>query len=256
LVHDAGGDLHVGRERPKESTGALDRAANARLVFVRSADWLAAGAYVVRMRIHFTTAFVSGAVVFGHWRRDRDLRLDFSAGDYEYAVGRREQNDSFRSVQLNLHGLWERDNEHLPQSAPAAGHELVQPAAFDLELHVRGPSVLVVVDGEPQFRYTTHDGSPIEGSVGLAMNRGAIRVQLPTVQRLDVAEPGQARAAVAAVGLDIGASPKSGSTACCSSARAASRPARSARCCCGCRRRSPTTRRTTSGATCPCSPSC
>jgi len=43
-------------------------------------DWIAAGDYVVRMRIHFTTSYVNGAVIFGHSRRDRDLRLSFSAG--------------------------------------------------------------------------------------------------------------------------------------------------------------------------------
>jgi hypothetical protein len=63
--------------------------------------------------------------------------------------------------------------------------------------------VQVIADGEPQFRYTTHDGAPIEGWVGLAMDRGAIRVQQPTVQRLDTAQPGQARAAVEAIGLDL-----------------------------------------------------
>ena len=198
----AEGDLHVGREKPKDSTGALDRAAHQRQCFARSADWIAAGDYVVRMRIHFTTSYVNGAVIFGHSRRDRDLRLSFSAGDYEYAVGRSEKNEQFQNVQLNLRGLWERDGQ-LPQTAPGTGHELKEPSSFLLELRVRGPSVLVKVDGEALFRYTVHDGAPIEGSVGFAMGQGAIRVQQPTVQRLDVTEPGQALAAVEAVGLDL-----------------------------------------------------
>jgi hypothetical protein len=80
---------------------------------------------------------------------------------------------------------------------------LKAPASFELELCVRGPLVLVKVDGEVVFRYTMPDGSPIEGSVGFAMHQGAIRVQQPTVGRQDIAQRGQAISAVEAIGLDL-----------------------------------------------------
>lgn len=205
------GDLHVGRERPREGTGTFDRAAHRRCAFARSVEWLPPGHHVLRARIHFTTSFVRGAVIFGHWRRDRDLRLAFRAGDFDYATGRREENREFREVHLELHGLWERDHQELPQTRPALRCEFDRPSSwFDLELRIRGPSVLVLVNGEAMTRYTTHDGSPIEGYAGFATSQGAIRVQQPTVQRLDVAEPGQALAAVRAVGLDPQRQPPGG----------------------------------------------
>jgi hypothetical protein len=196
------GDLHVGREKPKETTGTLDRAAHVSDCFARSSDWVAAGDYVVKMRVHFTTSYVSGAIVLGHWRRDRDLRLSFAAGDYMYAIGRSEKNEQFKSVYLGFAGLWERDGQ-LPGTAPSQTIALKAPASFELELCVRGPLVLVKVDGEVVFRYTMPDGSPIEGSVGFAMHQGAIRVQQPTVGRQDIAQRGQAISAVEAIGLDL-----------------------------------------------------
>ncbi|HLQ36260.1 MAG TPA: hypothetical protein VK348_00565, partial [Planctomycetota bacterium] len=197
------GDLHVGREKPRDATGLRDRAAHQRDAFVRTVDWMAAGAYVLKARIHFTTAFVSGAVLIGHWRRDRDVRLHFSAGDYDYATGRNDKDIGFRSVNLSLEAMWERDNQHMPDSTPARQFDFDGEASWlDLELRVQGPSLLVLTGGHALFRYTTPDGSPIEGHVGFAMGQGAIRVQQPTAQRLDV---GTAAAGNRDVGLDTGA---------------------------------------------------
>lgn len=197
------GDLHVGRDKPRDATGVRDRQAQQRDAFVRTVEWLEPGEYVIRARIHFTTSFASGAVVFGHWRRDRDLRLLFDAGDYQFATGRSEQDASFRRLHVHLEGLWERDGR-LPGTRVGDSVDFEPPKSwFDLELRVRGPSVLVLIDDRALFRYTTHDASPIEGSVGFAMSMGAIRVQQPTVQRRDAARPGSPLAAVAAVGLDL-----------------------------------------------------
>lgn len=194
------GDLHVGRERPRENTGVLDRAAHQRDAFARTVAWQPPGRYVLRGRVHFTTSFVSGALVFGHVRRDRDLRLHFSSGDFRYAIGKTERRQEGGRVHFHLRGLWERDGR-LPDTEPRGSVELsVERAGFDFALHVHGPRVLVEIDGEPLLRYAVHDGTPIEGHVGFAMGMGAIRVQQPTVQRLD----GDAGAA-AATGLDLAA---------------------------------------------------
>lgn len=179
------GDLHVGREKPRENTGTLDRAAHQRHAFVHSVAWQAPGHYVLRGRVHFTTSYVSGAIVFGHTRRDRDLRLGFSTGDFNYAIGQSEKTEGVGKVAFHLHGLWARDGKLGGGRREWTGGQPGDQAWFDYELWVRGPRVLVVINGEAQIRYAVHDGTPIEGHVGFAMNMGAVRVQQPTVQRLD-----------------------------------------------------------------------
>ncbi|MEO6597822.1 MAG: hypothetical protein ABIP94_24005 [Planctomycetota bacterium] len=194
------GDLHVGRERPREGTGTVDRQAQQRQAFVHSVAWQGPGAYVVRGRVHFTTSYVSGCIVFGHTRRDRDLRLHFSAGDFRYAIGKQEQNERSGRLSLSLRGMWERDGE-LPGTRPFRALELAEPNSFEFALHVRGPRVRIEIDGKEAMSYGVHDGTPIEGQIGFAMDTGAIRVQLPTVQRLD------GSAAERFLGLDLNKQP-------------------------------------------------
>lgn len=197
----ADGDLHVGREKPREATGVRDRAAYQRDAFAHSSAWCGPGDYVIRARIHFTTSYVNGAVVLGHWRRDRGLRVQFQAGSARYASGKDDAEPTFRAVSMQLRGLWERDGQ-MPQSSPAATIELDSGASwFDLELHVQGPSVLVKANGQVQFRYTSHDGAPVEGHLGFAMGRGAIRVQGATCEVRG--------ATMGAQGLDVSVQPSS-----------------------------------------------
>jgi len=100
---------------------------------------------------------------------------------------------------VSLRGLWERD-PHMPPSRLFDVVQFDRPKpSFEVVLRVRGPSVAVEIEGEERFRYTMHDGSPIEGHVGFASSNGAYRVQTPTVQRHDLAT---GLAGVAAVGLD------------------------------------------------------
>jgi len=195
------GDLHVGREQPRDATGTIDREAHQRDAFVHTVAWQAPGTYVLRGRVHFTTSYVSGAIVFGHTRRDRDLRLTFSWGDFRYAIGKRERNERGDRLDVHLLGLWERDGK-LPETAPGRSLDVpTEQAWFDYALHVRGPRVMVMINGEAVMQYAVHDGSPIEGHVGFAMDRGAIRVQQPTVQRLDGSSIDQV------AGLDLGQQP-------------------------------------------------
>ncbi len=195
------GDLHVGRERPREGTGTIDRVAHTRDAFAHSVAWYGPGAYVVRGRVHFTTAYVDGALVFGHQRRDRNLRLKFTAGDFDYAAGRTQRNDRRGILEVNVVGLWERDG-NLPDTVPGAQVDLPDGQSwFDFALHVRGARVLVEINGEAVCRYAVHDGSPIEGQIGFAMSTGAIRVQQPAVQELATGT------AAAVTGLDIDSQP-------------------------------------------------
>ncbi|MEC8653597.1 MAG: hypothetical protein VXY92_13665 [Planctomycetota bacterium] len=179
------GDLHVGREKPREATGVLDRRAQQRHAFAHTVNWIDPGHYVLRGRVHWTTSYVSGAIVFGYTRRDRNVRLGFSAGDFQYAIGKSETNGRKGRVRLSLAGLWERDG-NLPDGRRSQTVEIPEEQNwFEYELVVRGPRVDVRVNGESIMNYGVHDGTPIEGYVGFATSTGALRVQQPTVQRLD-----------------------------------------------------------------------
>ena len=179
------GDIHVGRAKPKDTTGGTDRAAHQRHAFVRSAEWMGPGRYVLRTRIHFTTSYVSGAVVLGWTRRDHNVRIGFEAGDLMYAIGRSENESKVNRVRLRFSSLWERDGP-LPGGSPSHVIEFDRPSSYvDLEIRVDGPTVECWSEGEKVFSYTTPSLSPIEGSIGFAAGQGAFRVQTPTVQRLD-----------------------------------------------------------------------
>lgn len=196
------GDLHVGREKPREATGVLDRRAHQRHAFAHTVNWIEPGHYVLRGRVHWTTSYVSGAIVFGYTRRDRNVRLGFSAGDFQYAIGKSNTNDRKGRVRLSLAGLWERDGQ-LPDSRRQKTVEIPDEQNwFEYEMVVRGPRVDVRVNGESVMNYGVHDGTPIEGRVGFATSAGAIRVQQPTLQRLDdeLTPP--------VLGLDVAVQPK------------------------------------------------
>jgi hypothetical protein len=135
--------------------------------------------------VHWTTSYISGAIVIGYTRRDRNIRIGFSAGDFRYAIGKSERNGGEGRVRLSLRGLWERDDQ-LPKMRSNTAIELPEKQNwFDYELHIRGPRIQVIINGEPEMNYAVHDGTPIEGHIGFATSAGAIRVQQPTVQRLD-----------------------------------------------------------------------
>jgi hypothetical protein len=180
----ADGDLHVGREQPRTATGTLDRESLHRDAFVHSVGWQLPGDYVLRGRVHFTTAYVDGTIVIGHMRRDRSIRLHFASGDFAYATGRSDRRAGDGRIHFGLRGLWERDGK-LPDTEVGASAPVAGEGSFDYTITVRGPRIDVAIGDKTLFSYTVHDGTPIEGQVGFAMKVGAIRVQQPTVQRLD-----------------------------------------------------------------------
>lgn len=175
------GDLHVGRDKPREGTGAVDAGAASRDAFAHSVAWFGPGAYALRGRVHFTTAYVAGAIVLGHQRRDRNVRLSFTARDFERRNG---GGDRRGTLDLRLDAAWERDG-NLPGSVGAAQVDLYDGKSwFDYVIYVHGARVRVEIDGELACSYANPDGAPVEGTVGFAVSSGAIRVQQPTVQRL------------------------------------------------------------------------
>ena len=201
-------DLHVGRHQPRTGTGSLDRAAHQRHAFVHTNDWLLPGVYRFRARIQFTTSYASGAVILGYTRRDRNIRFHFNAGDFMYAIGESEEEPQFESMGWSIQGLRDRDGP-LSGSTRGGGFDFGRKVpAFDLELLVDGPMVMAFINGERVGVYHTVDGAPIEGYLGFATGMGAIRVQRPTVQRLDRSRfAGRPAAAPSSLNLAFTSSP-------------------------------------------------
>jgi len=186
LWYDTGeGNLHVGRPKPREQTGQLDRNAYLRHAYVRGREWLGPGHYRLKTRVHFTTTYVSGAIVIGHTRRDRNVRLHFTAGDYMYSIGQKEDAATLDSISVLLEGVRDGEADWSGQVA-RKGVKFEHPSTwFEVELLVYGPHVMAFVNGDPVGVYHTSDGQPIEGYVGFASSFGAYRVEAPTIELLD-----------------------------------------------------------------------
>jgi hypothetical protein len=178
------GDLHVGREKPREGTGGLDRSSHRRDAFCFANAWMQEGRYRLRADVNITTAYVNGAIVLGHERFDRKVSFGFSAGDYNYAIGRKEEFDGIEDIHWSLGGRFERAG-HLGLRAGGT-HSFESPlASFEVELLVDGSLVLCFIEGEYKGSYRSPDGSAIEGFVGFATSRGAVRISGASLQRLD-----------------------------------------------------------------------
>ena len=179
-----GGDLVVGRRRPREASGKYDRGGGG-VSFVAGDAYLLPGTYRLRTRIQATTGYVSGAVVVGYRRRDLAFRLGFALGDPLYAAGEKEEEPAFDSMSWSLGGLWERDGG-LSGSNPSGGVNFDRSrTSFELELWIDGGRLDARIDGHLVGSYHTADGRPIEGRIGFATAAGAIRVQRPRIQRME-----------------------------------------------------------------------
>jgi hypothetical protein len=179
------GDLHVGRFEPRDGTGLLDRRAHQRHAFALTGDAQAAGRYALRCRVQFTTSYVSGALVLGYMRRDRNVRLSFSAGDFYYSIGKKEQPEELDGVGWRVDGLRDRDGP-LTGSLSAGRVAFDSPrTSFELLAIVDGAAVHFWIEGEYLGAYHDALGTPLEGAIGFATGQGALRIIDPVVQRLD-----------------------------------------------------------------------
>ena len=81
-------------------------------------------------------------------------------GDFRYAVGKRERTESRGTLSLHLLGMWERDH-HMPDCNPYYSLDVpTEQPWFDYALHVRGPRVMLTINGEAAMCYAVHDGAP------------------------------------------------------------------------------------------------
>jgi hypothetical protein len=179
------GDLHVGRSKPREGTGTMDRSAHQRHAFVRTREWLPAGRWVLTARIQCTTSFTAGAVIVGYSRRDRHVRVGFSGGDFLYSIGAKEDKTEFEAIDASLQGLKER--EWTLWGANPHKHVKFDPPAntFTLRVLVDGPDVRAYVNDDLIGTYRSPDGQAVEGHIGFAASQGAYLVGAPTIHRRD-----------------------------------------------------------------------
>ncbi|MEZ6013762.1 MAG: hypothetical protein R3F49_01495 [Planctomycetota bacterium] len=179
-----GDDLLLGRTSDRSGTGRIDRSGG-QMAFALAEPWLLPGAYRVRTRVRFTTGYNELEVVLGYTRRDRNVRFRVTAGDYQYAIGEEDAEPEFEEVSFGFTGLRERD-AGLQGAATRGVHQMGRSkTVVEVELLVDGASVTAYLDGEEVASYHTIDGGPIEGRIGFAIRHGAVRLERPTVQRLD-----------------------------------------------------------------------
>jgi len=179
-----GADLLLGRTTDRTGTGRIDRSGG-QLAFALAEPWLLPGAYRVRTRVRFTTGFNELEVVVGTTRRDRNVRFRVTAGSYLFAIGEEDAEPEFEEVSFGFAGLRDRD-AGLSGAARVGVHRMERSkTVLDVELLVDGASVTAYLDGVEVASYHTIDGAPIEGRVGFAIRHGAVRIERPTVQRLD-----------------------------------------------------------------------
>jgi hypothetical protein len=172
----------VGRSKPREGTGQLDRHAGRNQVFVRGDRWLAPGRYRLRMTVHLTSAYVDGAVILGYTRRDRNIRFTFNAGDYEFAALKRDQRVALDSVDCEMHGVRDAEEAFAGQTVKTTVRFPAPATSFRLEFLIDGPMVLALVNGQEVGSYHSPDAQALEGHVGFAVKSGAIRVEHPTLE--------------------------------------------------------------------------
>ena len=175
------GDIHVGRKKPRNKSGLIDRRAHQRHAFVHTAEWFGPEPYVFKTKVHFTTAFVRGAVILGFTRRDRNIRLGFSAGDFLYSLGRKGDAAKTQRIEFSMTDLWRRQ-KYFPGWRVKPFRFEKETSHFELEVRVDGARAEVFIEGQPYYTYMTPDRSPIRGAIGVAMSQGAVRLQDPEVR--------------------------------------------------------------------------
>jgi hypothetical protein len=182
---DDEGILHVGRQKPRDATGTIDRGAAQVDAFALAPDWILPGTWRLDAQIKFTTSFVNGGVIFGYSEREENLRFGFSAGDFMYAIGVSDKEPEFKDMGWGVTGLRDRDGG-LPGSTCGGGFKFDGPSTgFELAIEVDGAHADFYINGKWEGRYHTVDGAPIEGQIGFASGMGAYDVRHARVTRLD-----------------------------------------------------------------------
>ncbi|MEM1449271.1 MAG: hypothetical protein AAGI22_09150 [Planctomycetota bacterium] len=178
------GGILLGRRVKRGGSGRFDRRGGGKS-FVRASRWMLPGSYSVRTNVRFTTAYNTAVAVVGWTSRERNVRLQITAGDWAYAVGDKDEEPRFDSVRWGFDGMRTRD-AGLPGSARGGAIVLGSSStSVTLELLVEGAAVSAWIAGQYAGTYHTIDGAPIEGFVGFGTSNGAVRLAPPIVRRTD-----------------------------------------------------------------------
>ena len=178
--------LELGRSKAgKERSGAI-RNASERHIFVETPAFHQ-GAYSIRTRVRYLSAFAAGELVIGKTHRDRGLRIRFRGGDWGYAVGNRDKGTPLRQIRLSVSDLrpWGGRTGALSETVNFPSPRDV----FELEARVVGSHVTVLVNGEVRVSYRRPTSAPIEGTVGFGLSRGIVRFEEPEVRRHRILGP-------------------------------------------------------------------
>lgn len=183
---DSSGALQLGRREGETPGSGLQRTLFNRHVFVAAEPPLRAGAYRVTARMALTTAYADMSLVLGQTRRDRALRLDFSAGDWRVATGRSEDEVVVDSVNWSMGARFLRAGG-LPGLRPRGRMPFErQRPSFEVEVLVDGPTATLAINGERAGIWSDPEGRDIQGRLGFAVRAGAVRIDQVRVERLDV----------------------------------------------------------------------
>ncbi|MEZ6008035.1 MAG: hypothetical protein R3F05_09720 [Planctomycetota bacterium] len=174
------GDLVVGRK--EAVTAGLQRDAPWADVFVRS-NRTARADVRLRLRLHFLTPHVEGAIVVGHERYDRNTQIRFSGGEPP-----REGLPPMREV-LIKRASWSvttlRPYDYVLGGWSADGMvSFAERNRCDVVVDVRRSHVTCWVDGVEAARLADAEGRPVDGHIGFAVRTGAIRIESATLEDL------------------------------------------------------------------------
>jgi len=174
---DNGGHLYVGRRDARGGTGNFDRASHSRQAVVVSDRWFDAGRYQLRAQIEQETAYISGGLLLGWTRRDRNVRVGFSMGDWNYAVGADQDLDKINGMHWSVNGMYAR------RGAQRGSHTFGKERHFfNVLIDVDGPTADLYLDDILCATYSTLDGSAIQGRIGFYVNTGEYKVSNPEVR--------------------------------------------------------------------------
>jgi hypothetical protein len=178
--------LVLGTAKPLATTSGFRRDAGVRKFFFRSKEWLA-GTYTVRTRVRLVSAHLNAALMIGHTRHDRALVLNFSGGDWAYAVGRKKETAGFAGVHVSLSDRRSYDGGVSRMSKHVAFAS--RKTSFLVTVRVSGSFVRVFIDDRAVLSHRTATGIPIAGRVGFYLGSGLIAFENPVVRRHRVIGP-------------------------------------------------------------------
>jgi len=174
-----GNVIELGRASSNPAATGVQRTARSNRVFVRG-GLACTGAYSFRARVIARSAYYRAGVVVGWTRRDRGTVIEWSAGDYDFAIGHSKESGPTNRLHFAASDVRPAEDRPTPRGGSVERSEPV--TSFRLRIDVVRDTIRVYVDGDRVFGFTRSTADPIEGFVGLALESGLVAFQEPTIQ--------------------------------------------------------------------------